>query len=377
MSCENEDMKPKINFFRLILFATIAIVLFGVLFIVLYLMFRQRSASLTYEKLNIEANMDYDVSGGYLTYASATELVQININDTKKSTVTRLDGGSVDGFGVSSSITAVYVGSNLQLRNFQTLTLNGTIRGVACGRSHCAALRTNELNGLDSIVVFNASAEAVGNAIDFSESKVVNFGFETSYGRELLWVICVNTQASLPVTTVRLYDYNNGGSMSYYPSFYEQSIERVYFTESSVFLVGTEDIIRYNMDSSRERYRVGIYGKEVMDVSVSSGTVRFLLKPRGSSNEHILYTLALAEADAPNTTMLTVYVGENIVNAFLQSNGIRIVTRTRMISYTYSGKNTPSADIILEFPADFALELNESSFLLVSGDDCYIAKRES
>ena len=370
-------MKPKINFFRLILFATIAIVLFGVLFIVLYLMFRQRSASLTYEKLNIEANMDYDVSGGYLTYASATELVQININDTKKSTVTRLDGGSVDGFGVSSSITAVYVGSNLQLRNFQTLTLNGTIRGVACGRSHCAALRTNELNGLDSIVVFNASAEAVGNAIDFSESKVVNFGFETSYGRELLWVICVNTQASLPVTTVRLYDYNNGGSMSYYPSFYEQSIERVYFTESSVFLVGTEDIIRYNMDSSRERYRVGIYGKEVMDVSVSSGTVRFLLKPRGSSNEHILYTLALAEADAPNTTMLTVYVGENIVNAFLQSNGIRIVTRTRMISYTYSGKNTPSADIILEFPADFALELNESSFLLVSGDDCYIAKRES
>ena len=114
-----------------------------------------------------------------------------------------------------------------------------------------------------------------------------------------------------------------------------------------------------------------------MDVAVSSGTVRFLLKPRGSSNEHILYTLALAEADAPNTTMLTVYVGENIVNAFLQSNGIRIVTRTRMISYTYSGKNSPSADIELEYPADVALKLNDSSFLLVSGDDCYFTKRES
>ena len=207
--------------------------------------------------------------------------------------------------------------------------------------------------------------------------EVVNFGFETGYDRELLWVICVNTQASLPVTTVRLYDYNNSGAMSYYPSFYEQSIERVYFTENSVFLVGTEDIIRYNMDSSRERYRVGIYGKEVMDIAVSNGTVRFLLKPRGASNEHVLYTLALAEADAPNTTMLTVYVGENIVNAFLQSNGIRIVTRTRMISYTYSGKNTPSADILLDYPADMALKLNDSSFLLVSGDDCYITKRES
>ena len=371
------EAKPRINILRLILFGLVAIVLFGGVFAVFYLMFRQRDASLTYEKLSIDANMDYDVSGGYLTYASATDLIQINVNDTKKSTRTRLDSGSIDGFGVSSTMTAAYAGSSLQLRNFNTLTLNGTIRGVACGNSHCAALRTNEVNGLDSIVVFTASAEAVGNPIDFSESKVVNFGFETGYGRELLWVICVNTQASLPVTTVRLYDYNNGGAMSYYPSFYEQSIERVYFTENSVFLVGTEDIVRYNLDSSRERYRVGIYGKEVMDVAVSSGTVRFLLKPRGSSNEHILYTLALAEADAPNTTMLTVYVGENIVNAFLQSNGIRIVTRTRMISYTYSGKNSPSADIELEYPADVALKLNDSSFLLVSGDDCYFTKRES
>ena len=370
-------MKPKINFLRLILFALVAIVLFGGIFAVFYLMFRQRDASLSYERLSIDADMDYDVSGGYLTYASSTDLVQVNINDTKKSTITHLDSGSIGGFGVSSTMTAVYAGSNLQLRYFETLTLNGTIRGVACGERHCAALRTNDISGLDSIVVFNASAEAVGNPIDFAESKVVNFGFETGYGRELLWVICVNTQASLPVTTVRLYDYNNGGSMSYYPSFYEQSIERVYFTENSVFLVGTEDIIRYNMDSSRERYRVGIYGKEVMDIAVSNGTVRFLLKPRGTSNEHILYTLALAEADAPNTTMLTVYVGENIVNAFLQSNGIRIVTRTRMISYTYSGKNTPSADIELAFPADMALKLNDSSFLLVSGDDCYITKRES
>ena len=369
-------MKPKINFLRLILFALVAVVLFGGIFAVFYLMFRQRNASLTYEKMNIDANMDYDVSGGFLTYASSTDLIQVNISDTKKSMVTNLPT-AIDGFGVSSAITAVYAGSNLQLRNFPTLTLSGTIRGVACGQSHCAALRTNELNGLDSIVVFNASAEAVGNSIDFSESKVVNFGFETKYGRELLWVICVNTQASLPVTTVRVYDYNNNGAMSYYPSFYEQSIEQVYFTEDSVFLVGTEDIIRYTLDSSRERYRVGIYGKEVMDASVNNGTVRFLLKPRGSSNQHTLYTLAMAEADAPNTTMLTVYVGENIVNAFLQNNGIRIVTRTRMISYTYSGKNTPSADIILDYPADIALKLNDSSFLLISGDDCYITRRES
>ena len=60
-------MKPKINFLRLILFALVAVVLFGGIFAVFYLMFRQRNASLTYEKMNIDANMDYDVSGGFLT----------------------------------------------------------------------------------------------------------------------------------------------------------------------------------------------------------------------------------------------------------------------------------------------------------------------
>ena len=376
-------MKPRINFLRLILFGIVAIVLFGGIFAVFYLMFRQRDASLTYEKLNIDADMDYDVSGGYLTYASKTDLVQVDINDTKKSTVTHLDSGSIDGFGVSSAMTAVYAGSSLQLRSADQLksadplTLSGSIQGVACGKSHCAVLRTNKDSGVDTIVVLDDSSEPVGNPIDFSENKVLNFGFETGYGRELLWVITVNTQASMPVTTVRLYDYNNNGAMSYYPSFYEQCIERIYFTEESVFLVGTEDIIRYSNDSSRERYRVGIYGKDVLDVSSSGGTVRFLLKPRGTGQDHILYTLALFEADSPNTTMLTVYIGEDIVNAFLQSNGIRIVTRTRMISYTYSGKNTSSADILLEYPADKAIKLDDSSFLLVSGDDCYISKRDS
>ena len=114
-------MKPKINFLRLILFALVAVVLFGGIFAVFYLMFRQRNASLTYEKMNIDANMDYDVSGGFLTYASSTDLIQVNISDTKKSMVTNLPT-AIDGFGVSSAITVVYAGSNLQLRNFPTLT---------------------------------------------------------------------------------------------------------------------------------------------------------------------------------------------------------------------------------------------------------------
>ena len=101
-------MKPKINFLRLILFALVAVVLFGGIFAVFYLMFRQRNASLTYEKMNIDANMDYDVSGGFLTYASSTDLIQVNISDTKKSMVTNLPT-AIDGFGVHMMLVIVTV----------------------------------------------------------------------------------------------------------------------------------------------------------------------------------------------------------------------------------------------------------------------------
>ena len=46
-----------------------------------------------------------------------------------------------------------------------------------------------------------------------------------------------------------------------------------------------------------------------------------------------------------------------------------------MISYAYGGKQ--SSDLELEYPADEAIKLDETAFLLVSGDDCYITRCQS
>ena len=360
-------MSGKLNYVRLVLILVAALIVLGGGFALLYLLFGKQSSGLAYEQLSI-TDGDYDVSDNYLTYATDTDLVQVNLNNSRI-TRTHLES-AIGGFGVSSAMTAVYSGSAFQIRNFDALTLSGTIRGVACGSKHCAVLRENTVSGLDSIVIFNASGETVGNSIDYDESSVVSFGFETGNGQELLWVISVNTQATMPVTTVRLYDYNNSGSMSYYPSFYEQSIEKLFFTADSVYLVGTQDIIRYAVGGSKEKYRVGIYGKEVLD-SVSTGDHSyFLLMPRGGEDHHTLYVLALAEGDAAASTILTLYSGEEILNAFLQNGGIRIVTATRLLSYSYAGKNT--LDIPLDHPACKAVKLDNTRFLLVGDDGCFI-----
>lgn len=358
--------KVRIRVGRLIFVLIGGLTLVVGVFAAVYLLFGQEDEILTYNSMPIEGGYSYVVSDNYLTYATESQLWQVNLlNDSV--TYSDFERG-VDGFSVSSSMTACYAGADFHIRGFNGVTLTGPIRSVSAGLRYCAVLKTNSA-GQDTIVIFTASGESVFEQIDFTDNKVVSFGFDTEDGRETLWVICVNVEAARPATTVRLYDYNNGGTMSYYPVFYDQGIEKLTFTEDSVFIIGTQDIIRYARSGSREQYRVGIYGKKVIDFRVSGENVYFLLQPRDSSASHTIYVIALAEADSANETSMALYSGESIISAFLQSGGIRVITPSRYISYSYSGKK--SQDVVLEHPVDSVVELDNSRFLLTSGKDCY------
>lgn len=363
-------MKRRINVGKLILVIGGALAALGLLFYILYLAFGKEEEVLSYAKMPIESGYEYDVSGNYLTYMTDDSIEQVNLKSNLKTSI-QLQAENI-GFSVSSSITAFYAGSNFQIlrgmENYKTLT--GSIRSLAAGNKYCAVLMKSRGSGLDSIIIFNASGEPMFEQIDFSDNKVVSFGFDTADGRETLWVICVNIESANPATTVRLYDFNNNGSMSYYPVFYDQFIEQLAFSEDSVFIIGTQEIVRYSRTGSREQYRVGIYGKKVIDYRVGDEYVYFLLQPRDEENaRHVLYVMGLAESDSANETSMTLSSGEDIVNCFLQSGGVRVITPTRYLSYSYSGKL--SRDVVLESRADNAVELDENRFLLVSGDDCY------
>ena len=359
--------KKKINTGKLIIFAVAALSALGLVIFLMYLAFGKEEDVLSYTSMPIESGYAYDVSDHYLTYMTDNSLEQVNLKDNSRTTtnIYAADGG----FSVSSTMTAFYSGSDFQIRGYNAVSLTGTIRSVAAGSKYCAVLRTSNSSNLDSIVMFNASGQPVFDTIEFNDNKVISFGFDTADGRETLWVICVNIESSTPATTIHLYDFNNDGALTYYPVFYDQFIEQLAFTEDSVFIIGTQDIIRYSRTGSREQYRVGIYGKKVTDFRIGDGYVYFLLQSRISDAEHTLFVQALAEADSPGTTSMSIYSGEKIVNAFLQSGGIRVITPTRFLSYSYAGKLSKETE--LEYPADNAVELDEDRFLLVSDSDCY------
>lgn len=362
-------MKRKLNVGKLILVIGAALAVLGLLFYILYLAFGKEEQVLSYARMSIESGYEYDVSDNYLTYMTDDSLEQVNLKSDAMISIS-LNAENI-GFSVSSTMTAFFADSQFQIRGMkEPLNFTGTVRSLAAGNKYCAVLMKRNGNGLDTILLYNASGEEMFSPIDFSDNKVVSFGFDTADGRETLWVICVNIESATPATTVRLYDFNNNGSMSYYPVFYDQFIEQLAFSDDSVFIIGTQEIVRYARTGSREQYRVPIYGKKVIDYRVGDEYVYFLLQPRDEENaRHVLYVMALAESDSANETAMTLSCGEDIISCFLQSGGIRVITPTRYLSYSYSGKL--SRDVPLENRADTAVELDASRFLLVSGDDCY------
>lgn len=361
-------MSMRINKKRLSLALLVGIILVIAGSLAIKDILEKREQKLDYAKVELSPAQEYKVAGGYISYATEEALVQYQLNSQRISE-TKINS-PIDGFDVSSSMTAVYAGSAFHIRNYPGLQLTGTIRSVACSTHYCAVLRTSQSSGTDSLAIFNASGEPVGDPIDFTDAKVLSFGFNNSEGREILWVICLDVDGSQPVTAIRLYDYANGGAMSYYPNFYDQSVEKLVITEESVFLVGTQDIIRYAQGGSKEQYRVHIYGKELLDYKQDGDHVYFLLKPRAEEENRTLFVMALTEGDTANQTSMTLSTGEPWLSAYLENRGVRLITPTRFISYNYSGKKL--LDETLLYPAVDAVHVDAGQFLLVSQDACYM-----
>lgn len=336
-------------------------------FALLWILFGDSEAELSYSQLSIESGKDYRVGDGTISYVADSRLTYYSVSD-KKSRATALNA-EVDGYAVRNDTIVLYDGGMLHIEGANAVQLVGTVREVRMGKDYIAALHTNE-QGLNSIVIFDYQGNMVSSApLDFSDSKVTNFDFYTENGRELLWVVSVETEQSTPVTTVKMYDYGAGGSISNLAPFYDQSVEKLYFTEDSIFVVGTQDIVRYAISGGREKYRVNIYGNKVIDMVTSEGTATFLLAPRNEVTWNTLRIIRTTETDEATTTIRQYSVPEPIIGAYLQDSGIRAVGQQNVYIFGYSGKllNT----LQLKHVPQRVCKLNDTTLLLICEDGLY------
>jgi len=327
-----------------------ALAALGLMVAIFYFGLLERSSEAVLTEVSIPPGHQYVINGRVIAYLTDTALVTYNTDARRRPQAEHTLQTLPTGFDLLTPIEnksiqfAAFSGSSLQIFGQSTLQLNGEIADLRCGKSHVAVLRRNTSRGNDSIVVFNASGNEISDTPDYSDGQVVDFGFYVSDSvgseHELLWVIVVSLRASKPVYTVKWFEYAGSGTTSYLPPFYDQAVERLYITDDSVFVIGTQDIFRYPIlgGRGREAYRVGIYGQRVADMMETDAGVSFLLIPRQDPQNQTLRILNVSESDESGESLVTVHLQEPFIAALFSDSVLQVYSLTKLLTFNMNGR---------------------------------------
>ena len=162
----------------------------------------------------------------------------------------------------------------------------------------------------------------------------------------------------------------------YSASLYNQTIESALLTSNCLYLVGTQDVLRYDRTESgfsSERTRVNIYGNRVIDWAETSdgASAYFLLLPRTENGEHthIYRLLTVSQSDEIWATMQQRFMPAPILSAYLLSDSINIITDEAFVRYSYSGRLR--LDLAFTDTPTKAIPCEEDAFLLVMNGGVY------
>lgn len=323
-------------------------------FALIYMVYGNREVALHYERTDMEPGYNYRENGGVIFYRTNEYYVSMDPSRTNRVSLKEAKVAP-DGYDISPEVTIVFIGSSGQI-----VGPNGTqgefimndgarILSARSGRRHAAVLYRNQYGDM-RISIMNALSDKpeVTATVAVAGGEVVAFGFlQASNSTEYLWVSTIDVNQFSEESIVRLYNCDTGGTMIFYSaSLYNQTIEDAVLTNNCLYLIGTQDIIRYDRleeGFSSERARVRIYGTKVTDcVEADDGSsAYFVLTPLTSEGEvtHIFRLLTVSQSDEAWATVLQMFMPSPVITAFIQDNRVNVITTESFEQYTYAGRS--------------------------------------
>jgi len=349
-----------------LLFSIITLVVLGIGLLIFQFLFNKQEATVEMEMTPISTASTYINTGDGLLYQTDGQIHFYHLTDSKKNYTYGMGASDIRISG-SEDMTVVFNTAQLQVVGEKTpLTFTGTITEVECGTDYLAVLRTAE-DGTEGLHIITKDGEQVSD-IAYTDQCIVDFGFYTTT-TEMLWIETLSINTGTPMTTISTYDLSKR-EVTGMIHVQNQLVDKVYITQDSMFVVATNQIIRYIHEGNKEIYRTTIYGYEVVDFSNASGTPTFLLTTRGG-DFHTVKILTLKEDSAPEPVETTLQLPTEGVSAFIMANRLVVVSREQLFNYTIKG--VLSATATFEQPVDEAVKLNDTKLLLSSNGMYYLA----
>ena len=349
-----------------LLFSVITLVVLGIGLVIFQTIFNKQEATVEMEMTPISTTSTYINTGDGLLYQTDGQIHFYHLTDNKKN-YTYGTGASDIRMSGSEYMTVVFNTAQLQVVGEKMpLTFTGTITEVECGKDYLAVLRTAE-DGTEGLHIITKDGEQVAD-LAYNDQCFIDFGFYST-STEMLWIETLNVNTGTPMTTILTYDLTKR-DVSGMIHVQNQMVDKVYLTANSIFVVATNQIIRYIYEGNKEIYRTTIYGYEVVDFSNASGTPTFLLTTRGG-DFHTVKILTLEEESAPAPVETTLQLPTEGVSAFIMTNRLVVVSREQLFNYSIKGILSKTATF--EQPVEAAVKLNDAKLLVSSNGMYYLA----
>lgn len=248
----------------------------------------------------------------------------------------KLLSGTPEGVAGTAGVKAVWSKTAVQIIGAAfDIKPKGEIRTVRAGESHVAVL-SDLPGGSSTLSVCSSSGQEI-YSLGFSEGSLVDFGFSEASGKTL-WTMELVLGGGSPGTVITTYDLSRMSATGVI-NVTGQLVEDVIFTDSSVFVIGTESLVRYTAAGNREVFRVQLHGYRVADHSMDGDNLLVLLVPRNSGSYSTVRVLSVAQKDVPGETALTLTLGDGVIGCHLIGGRIIAESDASVTLYDKKGKS--------------------------------------
>jgi hypothetical protein len=351
---------------KTLIFSVVTLGILAIGLVIFQFIFNKQEASVSMEITPISATATYINTGDGLLYQTDGQIHFYHLTNDKNNYTYGMGASDIRMSG-SESMTVVFNKAQLQVVGEKTpLSFTGAVEEVECGTSHLALMRQAE-DGSESVLIITRSGEQIAD-LAYPDQCIIDFGFYTTTS-EMLWIETLNVGTGTPMTTILTYDLSKQ-DVTGMIHVQGQLVDDIYITPDSMFVVCTNQIIRFIHEGNKEIYRTIIYGYEVLDFSYASGTPTFLLTTRGG-DFHTVRILTLAEDSAPDPVETTLQLPTEGVSAFIMGSRLAVASREQLLTYTIKGKLSTTA--AFEQPIDTAIKLTDTKLLLSSNGMFYIS----
>ncbi len=312
------------------------------------------------------AEDSYAYTGKGFLYYKEGKLIYKDDTDKKNDyTLSASSASSALRLAAGGGLAALYNDSSVLIAGTDTpLTFAGAVSRVICGSSHIAVYVSSE--NANSIEIFRADGTKT-DTLDFAAASLINFGVDAS-GEDTLWTLTLSTNGGTPISTITTYNLAQGVTNGLI-NVQGELIEEVLFTAQSIYLCGTNHIIRYNRSGNAEAYRELIYGYAPLDYSVTSSGPVFLLHSRAEDGFDNLRLYSMQEAELAAAQIRNVQLPAGTISAQLYGGRLAVFTADTLYLYDSAGKLTLTQ--ALEQTITGAQKLSESKALLSTGSELF------